>query len=470
MRKTIVIAGASGYIGSNVMDHLKEEYDIIALSRSTKNKEDEDHITWRSCDLFSYEQTREACEGADYAMFLVHSMIPDGGLTQATFEDMDALIADNFARATKANDIEQIVYLSGIIPKESKTLSRHLKSRLEVERILGGQGVPVTTIRAGLIIGPEGSSFPILAKLVKRLPVMILPNWTKTETHPIDLREAVQALISVVGAEALYDHHIDIGGPEVMTYRKMIEDTADVMGKRRVMIDFPFPTIKLSRLWVMAVTGEPKDTVYPLVESMGHAMVAKDTTGVKQGEIPFKEAVEHALEEEEKQKSGGGKKKKAPQQYTVRSIQRFGLPENKSALWMADTYFEWLGRLAYPLIQTTKEDDDWEIALLRPSLVALHLSLEDEATDDMASFEIDGGLFTKLTEDDKTGRLEFRRLPESDEGLVAIHEFVPALPWWFYTKTQAKAHLVVMWLFGRHVRLLGEDADEGDQVVEAPTN
>ncbi|WP_353049096.1 NAD-dependent epimerase/dehydratase family protein [Exiguobacterium sp. s70] len=84
MRKTIVIAGASGYIGSNVMDHLKEEYDIIALSRSTKHKEDEDHITWRSCDLFSYEQTREACEGADYAMFLVHSMIPDGGWIDAS--------------------------------------------------------------------------------------------------------------------------------------------------------------------------------------------------------------------------------------------------------------------------------------------------------------------------------------------------------------------------------------------------
>ena len=140
------------------MEQLKEEYDIIALSRSTKNKEDEAHITRRACDLFSYEATKEACEGADYAMFLVHSMIPDGGLTQATFEDMDALIADNFARATKANDIEQIVYLSGIIPKQEKTLSRHLKSRLEVERILGGQGVPVTTIRAGLIIGPEGSS------------------------------------------------------------------------------------------------------------------------------------------------------------------------------------------------------------------------------------------------------------------------------------------------------------------------
>jgi hypothetical protein len=88
----------------------------------------------------------------------------------------------------------------------------------------------------------------------------------------------------------------------------------------------------------------------------------------------------------------------------------------------------------------------------------------------MASYEIDGGMFAKLSEDDKTGRLEFRRLPESEEGLVAIHEFVPALPWWFYTKTQAKAHLVVMWLFGRHVRLLGEDADEGDQVVEAPAN
>ena len=175
-RKRLALAGATGYIGHNLLNELKKKYDVIALSRNGDDKDDESHVEWRSCDLFSLHDTIDGLKGADIAIYLVHSMMPSAKLTQGSFEDMDLILADNYARAAKENGIQQIVYLSGIIPEETEDLSRHLKSRLEVERVLGAYGTPVTTIRAALIVGPKGSSFPILSKLVKRLPVMCYRN------------------------------------------------------------------------------------------------------------------------------------------------------------------------------------------------------------------------------------------------------------------------------------------------------
>ncbi|MFZ0075441.1 MAG: NmrA family protein, partial [Exiguobacterium undae] len=232
--------------------------------------------------------------------YLVHSMMPSAKLTQGSFEDMDLILADNYARAAKENGIQQIVYLSGIIPEETEDLSRHLKSRLEVERVLGAYGTPVTTIRAALIVGPKGSSFPILSKLVKRLPVMLLPEWTRNQTHPVALPDVIHALGASVGRDDLKNRAIDIGGPESMTYKEMILKTAEVIGKKQPTFDLPFMTVNLSRLWVTLVSGEPKETVYPLVESMVHEMVAdpeKMVDGISDGKISFEESVQMALQE-----------------------------------------------------------------------------------------------------------------------------------------------------------------------------
>ena len=146
-------------------------------------------VEWRTCDLFSLAQTELAVHGADVAVYLVHSMLPAARLTQASFEDTDLLLADNFARACAKSGIRRVVYLGGLIPR-ADGLSRHLQSRLEVERVLASRGAQVVSLRAGLVLGGEGSSFQMLMTLVQRLPVMICPAWLATPTQPIAIANA----------------------------------------------------------------------------------------------------------------------------------------------------------------------------------------------------------------------------------------------------------------------------------------
>lgn len=148
----ILLTGASGYIGSNLMKKLKVENEIIAISRNIENKVDEKNVTWKKADIFSLIDVENVMKDIDIAIYLVHSMMPNSKLTQAKFEDMDFLLADNFGRAAKKEGVKHIIYMSGLIPKEDN-LSRHLESRLECEKVLGSYGVPVSTLRAGLIVG-----------------------------------------------------------------------------------------------------------------------------------------------------------------------------------------------------------------------------------------------------------------------------------------------------------------------------
>ncbi|VWX37538.1 NAD(P)H-binding protein [Exiguobacterium oxidotolerans] len=476
-RKRLALAGATGYIGHNLLNELKKKYDVIALSRNGNDKEDEANVEWRSCDLFSLGDTTAGLKGADIAIYLVHSMMPSAKLTQGSFEDMDLILADNYARAAKANGIQQIVYLSGIIPDETENLSRHLKSRLEVERVLGAYGTPVTTIRAALIVGPKGSSFPILSKLVKRLPVMLLPRWTRNKTHPVALPDVIHALGSSVDREDLKDRAIDIGGPEAMTYKEMILKTAEVMDKKQPTFDLPLMTVKLSRLWVTLVSGEPKETVYPLVESMVHEMVAdpdKMVEGISDGKISFEQSVRMAMEEEESKskKSGSSSSSKKSQTLDVRSVQRVRLPDDRNANWAADNYVDWLSTFAKPFL-TSKTAEETVVRIHVPLLDAPLLELTKEPFEDeqQATYRITGGLFAQVKED-SNGRIEFRQIPGSQECIIAIHEYVPALPWLVYKTTQANVHLIVMYLFKLHLlRLMQtteEQPDESDMIVPEP--
>ncbi|MFA6317171.1 MAG: NAD-dependent epimerase/dehydratase family protein, partial [Elusimicrobiota bacterium] len=165
---TVVVAGATGFVGWALARFLAWDYRVIGLSRNPPSggggPPRAGRVEWRACDLFSLKQTEEALEGAGAAFYLVHSMWPSARLTQGSFADMDLICADNFARAAAKAGVTQIVYLGGLIP-DDPMLSRHLASRLEVERTLGSRGVPLTALRAGIVIGPFGSSYRIFRTL-----------------------------------------------------------------------------------------------------------------------------------------------------------------------------------------------------------------------------------------------------------------------------------------------------------------
>ena len=460
-RPVVALTGASGYIGTNLMKKLTDHTDVIALSRNGENKEDREHVTWRSCDLYSMADAEKGLEGADIAVYLVHSMMPGAKLTQGSFEDMDVILADNFAQAAKKQGVKQIIYLSGIIPEDSPSLSRHLRSRQEVDQILRAYGVPVTTIRAGLIVGPKGSSFPILKKLVKRLPVMLLPKWTKTETHPVALPDVLNALDKSVDDEELKGRSIDVGGPEVMTYRSMMLKTAHVMGRNPKLVDLPFMTVNLSRLWVSFITGAPKETAYPLIESLTHPMTShpeNEVPGISRGSITFEEAAKDALEQEAASKTKGKKKKpNLAIQHDVRSVQRIVIPAGKDANWAAQHYVEWLEDKLNPWIKTTVDENlNCRIGFSAPSFALLKMNYSHErSTSTRALYYITGGRLSDSQKNSR-GRMEFRQIPGTNEAIVAIHDFMPSLPWFFYKYTQAKVHLLVMAMFSRHLKRVEE--------------
>ena len=203
----VAIAGASGFVGRALISSLKSEFKIIGLSRSAI--ESGGGIEWRQCDLFNLRQTEWGLEGANVAIYLVHSMMPNAKLTQGNFADLDLVIADNFARAAKRAGVKRIIYLSGIIPNEK--LSKHLESRLEVEKVLGSHDVPCIALRAGLIIGKNGSSFDIMRKLVERLPIMICPRWTNTKSQPVSLRDVVETIKRLIQRPDIPAGNYDLG-------------------------------------------------------------------------------------------------------------------------------------------------------------------------------------------------------------------------------------------------------------------
>lgn len=469
-RPRIAVAGASGFVGRALLPGLSVRGDVVALTRVAPAAST-GPVTWRRCDLFSVRETELALEGADHAFYLVHSMMPSARLTQARFGDLDLLLADNFARAAARAGVRQIVYLGGLIPA-GEHLSEHLRSRLEVEAALASRGVPLTVLRAGLVVGAEGSSFQMLLRLVRRLPFMICPRWTQNLTQPIALEDAVTLLLRVLGDPACFGGTYEIGGPEVMTYRDMIVRTATVLGLRRRTVPVPFLSTRLSRLWVSAVTGTPRALVTPLVESLEHSMVAGERRLQEQAALdglPFDEAVRRAVAA---QATAPPESADAPRRILrrerrrlreaseVRSVQRLPLPPGRDAAFVAKEYVAWLPRFVWPFLGVSAEARGRTVFRLRPfGLVLLVLrAVPDRSTTDRVLFRIEGGSLVD-GRGERNGRLEFREVLGGSAILAAIHDYRPRLPWWLYNATQALVHLVVMKGFGRHLaRAPGDQA------------
>ncbi|MBB2506858.1 hypothetical protein G5S33_00249 [Staphylococcus cohnii subsp. cohnii] len=446
--KKILLTGASGYIGSHLMNKLKDNYEIIAISRNIENKSNEHNVTWKAADLFDLNEITEVMEDIDIAIYLVHSMMPSAKLTQASFEDMDALLADNFAKAASYNKVQHIVFMSGLIPNTNE-LSPHLRSRLECEQILGSYGVPVSTLRAGLIIGSKGSSYPILKKLVERLPGLLLPKWAYNTTLPVAIDDVIDGLYKIVERNPNENESIDIGGPSHMTYKDLFKQTAEVLDKRLPTIDLPIIPIWLSKYWVKLISGVPKEMVYPLMDSLIHNMIRNDENIVKDisiGKIDYKESVRNALEEETKTQKKGKSSRKGDIK-DVRAISRVVLPKDVNMIQLAESYANFLNRITLNVVNSDFNEDNFTISVPCLNKDLLLLSKDFKASNnERILYRIVGGDFA-LDSDGGNARLEFRRLPNSDACIIALQEYEPTLPWWVYKYTQAKVHKSVMNLF-----------------------
>ncbi len=446
----IVVAGASGYIGMAIMPRLLERFPgatITALAR-TRQETSDPRITWCRCDLFSLKSLEEALPAkVDLAIYLVHSMGPTAHLDQGSFADYDLILADNFARAIGKTGVRQVIYLSGLIPRTEK-LSRHLSSRLEVEETFAAYGLPLTVFRAGLILGEDGSSFQILLKLVTRLPFMICPHWTQTLTAPVALPTVLDAITSAALVAAHTGKIYDLSSCQPLTYVEMMQTTARKLGKKRRFLPVPFFTPTLSRLWVSVITNTPKNLVYPLIESLEHPMVARDDHRYSResDDVTYFDLLDNVSLQV---KPGRKLFRFKASSRNVRSIQRLPLPAGRDAAWVLREYLAWLPRFLSPLIKAHVEEGRicFSVFARKPVLLEMEVSHE-RSSDDRVLLYINRGWLVSRS---GRGRLEFRVPKDRNVVLAAIHNFTPSLPWYVYTLTQARLHLLVMNAFSRHL-------------------
>jgi uncharacterized protein YbjT (DUF2867 family) len=263
----LAVFGATGTIGRALVPALAHEHDVIAVSRQARQTED--GATWVAADVTDADAVRRVLAGVDAAYYLVHS------LGARDFERRDAQAAETVAREAARAGVGQLVYLGGL-GDDSPNLSPHLRSRLETGQRLASGGVPVTTLQAAMVVGRGSAAFETIVALVDRLPGLVCPRWVSTRTQPIALPDVVRFLAGVCGREDTLGQTYDAGGPEVMTYRQMIERVARLRGRRPLIVEVPILSPRLSSYWLHLVTPVKAAVARPLIEGLRNETVAKD--------------------------------------------------------------------------------------------------------------------------------------------------------------------------------------------------
>ncbi|MCA8947926.1 MAG: SDR family oxidoreductase, partial [Planctomycetes bacterium] len=276
--RPIAVTGATGYIGARLVPRLLAAgHRVRCLVRSPKKLADrpfanDPRVEIVACDLADAAATTAALIGCRAAYYLVHSMLAAGD----DYAETDLRLARTFAWSAAAAAIDRIVYLGGL-GETGAGLSEHLSSRREVERELAGGRVPVTTLRAAMILGAGSASFEILRYLVERLPVMITPRWVATRCQPIAVADVLRYLVTCLDVPATAGQTLDIGGPDIVTYREIIQATARAAGLwRRWIVPVPVLTPRLSSLWIHLVTPISARIARPLAEGLKNEVVCRD--------------------------------------------------------------------------------------------------------------------------------------------------------------------------------------------------
>jgi len=291
----ILVAGSSGFVGRRLCPALTEAgHEVRAMTRHPETYEGAGEPV--QADVHDGASLAAAAAGCGAAYYLVHS------LDDANFRQRDAKAARAFGYAAANAGLERIVYLGGL-GDDDDDLSAHLRSRREVEQMLGSYGVPVTTLRAGIIVGHGGISWELTRQLVDHLPAMITPRWVRTRTQPIAIDDVVRYLVGVLEVPAAADRAFDVGGPDVLEYVDMMRRVAAIKGRPLVVVPVPLLTPGLSSRWLSLVTDLDTQTGRSLVDSMRNEVVVRDDS--IRALVPFEpmgydDAVRAALAERER--------------------------------------------------------------------------------------------------------------------------------------------------------------------------
>ena len=271
----ILLTGANGYVGRRLLPELLSAGHEIVCCVRDKNRLALDKVTLETVTVWEVDFLDEVAfnqcpKGVDVAYYLIHSM----SSSTEVFDTMESKAAENFNRYMNHIGVKQVVYLSGIV--NNNTLSKHLQSRKNVEDILYQGNFNVTVLRAGIIVGSGSSSFEIIRDLCEKLPFMITPKWVLTKTQPIAIRDVIQYLMGVLLREDCYNDSFDIGGPNVLTYKQMMQLYAKTRGFRNWIYTVPVMTPKLSSYWLYFVTSTSYKLAMNLVDSMKMEVVCND--------------------------------------------------------------------------------------------------------------------------------------------------------------------------------------------------
>ena len=289
----ILVTGATGFIGRRLVPVLVDAgHDVRAMTRHPESYDGPGDPV--AGDVHDAATLTDPLRGIDVAYYLVHS------LDDADFERKDAEAARAFAAAAAEQGVRQIVYMGGL-GDDGEEMSAHLRSRREVESLLGSSGIPVTVLRAAIVVGHGGISWELTRQLVKNLPAMVVPRWASTRTQPIAIDDVVRYLAGVCDRDEALGRTFEIGGPDQLTYVEMLRVAAELDKGRKVpIIQVPVLTPRLSSYWLALVTDVDVTTGRNLIDSMGTEVVVTEQSirEVVPGEpMGYAEAVRLALEE-----------------------------------------------------------------------------------------------------------------------------------------------------------------------------
>lgn len=262
------VLGATGFIGRALVPALAERHEVVAVSRSGNTPETR-RVRAVAADATNPTAVRRALQGVTVLYYLIHS------LGSTNFEEVDRRAAQTVAREAARAEVSQIVYLGGL-GDDASDLSPHLRSRAETATTLSAGDVPVTTLRAAIVVGRGSAGFETIVALVDRLPLMIAPKWVSMPTQPIALADVVGYLAGVAGHRETIGETFDLGGPEALTYREMIELIGRLRGHEPRIIEVPVLSPRLSSYWLHLVTPVRASVARPLVEGLRNPTLARD--------------------------------------------------------------------------------------------------------------------------------------------------------------------------------------------------